>query len=563
MLTRLYIKDFALIEEAAIEFGPGLNVVTGETGAGKSILIGALNSILGGPVNAELVRKRASSCVVEGFFELDDKEQIARLADLGVSLEDGQLILRREIRGQGRSRAFVNGQGQPIKQLKQIGSVLVDLHGQHEHQSLLDPKLHARFLDAFAGLDDQRRLVGQHWRTYRDSSAHLDRLRAERDGLAAEDSLRAFQLEEIRRLAPQPGEDPELERELQVLENAETLSEGSLQLYDLLYQREGAVCEALGQVRRQLDRLREIDPALDPQAAALEELIYEVEDLAGQLRDYARRIEVRPGRADELRERRDGLRALKKKYGGTLDAVLERAHELSVREDRADRLRDELVRAAEHRAQALAEFAACCLALSAARQQASATLSRSLVASLGELGMAKAQFYIELVTAEDPEGAVERDGRRYTAGEHGMEHVAFHISANAGQPPRPLARIASGGEISRVMLALKEAVAGRDLVSTLVFDEIDAGISGRIAAAVGRRLQSLSAAHQTIVITHLPQIASLADRHFSVRKQQEQQRTTTEVVLLDATARAEEIAYLLAGETISDTARQHAREMLQ
>ena len=563
MLTRLYIKDFALIEEAIIEFGPGLNVVTGETGAGKSILIGALNSIVGGPVSAELVRKGASSCVVEGFFELDDQGQVARLADIGVLLEDGQLILRREVRGQGRSRAFVNGQGQPIKQLKQIGAILVDLHGQHEHQSLLDPKFHARFLDAFAGLDDQRRLVEQHWRAYRNSAARLDRLRAERDALAAEDELRSFQLEEIRRLAPRPGEEAELERELQVLDNAETLSQGGLQLYDQLYQREGAVYEILGQVRRQLDQLREIDPALGPQATALEELIYEVEDLAGQLRDYARRIEVRPGRADELRERRDSLRALKKKYGGTLDAVLERARELAAREDRADRLRDELAQAAEHRDQALAEFAACCLDLSAARQQASATLSRSLIAALGELGMAKAQFYIELITAEDPEGTIERDGRRYAAGEHGMEHVAFHISANAGEPPRPLARIASGGEISRVMLALKEAVAGRDLVSTLVFDEIDAGISGRIAAAVGRKLQALSAAHQTIVITHLPQIASLADQHFSVRKQQVQQRTTTEVVLLDAKARAEEIAYLLAGETISDTARQHAREMLQ
>ena len=563
MLTRLYIKDFALIEEAAIEFGPGLNVITGETGAGKSILIGALNSIVGGPVNAELVREGASQCAVEGFFELDDQDQIARLADLGVILEDGQLILRREIRGQGRSRAFVNGQGQPIKQLKQIGAILVDLHGQHEHQSLLDPKLHARFLDAFAGLDDQHRLVGQHWRAYRYSVARLDRLRTERDALAAEDELNTFQLEEIRRLSPQPGEEAELERELQVLENAETLSEGGLQLYDLLYQREGAVGEVLGQVRRQLDRLREIDPALGPQATALEGLIYEVEDLASQLRDYARSIEVRPGRADELRERRDGLRSLKKKYGGTLDAVLDRARELAAREDRADRLRDELAQAAEHRDQALAEFATCCLALSAARQQASTTLSQSLVAALGELGMAKAQFYIELATNEAPEGVVQRDGRRYAAGEHGMEHVAFHISANAGEPPRPLARIASGGEISRVMLALKETVAGRDLVSTLVFDEIDAGISGRIAAAVGRKLQALAAAHQTIVITHLPQIASLADQHFSVRKQQGQQRTTTEVVLLDATARAEEIAYLLAGETISDTARQHAREMLQ
>jgi len=563
MLTRLYIKDFALIEEAVIEFGPRLNVITGETGAGKSILIGALNSILGGPVSAELVRKGASACAVEGFFELSDPSQVERLAELGVLLEDDQLILRREIRAPGRSRAFVNGQGQPIKQLKQIGALLVDLHGQHEHQSLLDPKLHVRFLDAFAGLEDQRRLVGQHWRTCRDSAARLDQLRAERDALAAEDELRAFELEEIRSLAPQPGEEPALERELQVLENAETLSEGGLQLYDLLYQREGAVCEALGQVRRQLGRLREIDPALSPQAAALEELIYEVEDLAGQLRDYARRIEVRPGRADELRERLDSLRTLKKKYGGTLDAVVERARALSARADRAERLRDELAQAAERRDRAIAEFATCCLALSAARQQASATLSRLLVATLGELGMAKAQFYIELATTEDSAGAVERDGRRYAAGEHGMEHIAFHISASAGQPPRPLARIASGGEISRVMLALKEAIAGRDLVSTLVFDEIDVGISGRIAAAVGRKLQSLSATRQTIVITHLPQIASLADQHFSVRKQQVQQRTTTEVLLLNAQARAEEIAYLLAGETISDTARQHAREMLQ
>lgn len=563
MLTRLSIQDFALIEEAVIEFGTGLNVITGETGAGKSILIGALNSILGGPVNAGLVRQGARSGAVEGFFELDDPDQLARLADLGVSLEDGQLILRREIRGQGRSRAFVNGQGQPIKQLKQIGAILVDLHGQHEHQSLLDPKSHARFLDAFAGLDDQRRRVGQHWRTYRANAARLDRLRTERDALAAEDAQRAFQLDEIRRLAPRPGEESALERELKVLENAETLSAGGLQLYDLLYQREGAVCEVLGQVRRQLDQLCAIDPALGPQAADLEELSYEVEDLAAQLRDYAHRIEVRPRRADELRERLDGLRALKKRYGGTLDAVLDRARELAAHQDRADRLRDELAHAAEHRDRARDEFATCCLALSAARQQASTALSGALVAALGELGMAKAQFCIELITTEDPGGVVERDGCRYAAGEHGMEHVAFHISANAGEPPRPLAHIASGGEISRVMLALKEAVAGRDLVATLVFDEIDAGISGRIAAAVGRKLQALAAAHQTIVITHLPQIASLADQHFSVRKQQDKQQTTTEVVLLDAPARAEEIAYLLAGETISDTARQHAREMLQ
>jgi len=562
MLTRLHIKDFALIEEAEIEFGPGLNAITGETGAGKSILIGALNSILGGPINADLVRAGADKCAVEGFFEFPD-DQLDRLAALDVPLEDGQLILRREIHAGGRSRAFVNGQGQPVKALKQIGSVLVDLHGQHEHQSLLDPALHVRFLDAYGGLDNERHQMAQHWRAYRTSATRLKNLHAEREALVAADSLRTFQLEEIRQLDPQPDEEPELERELQILANAETLVQNGLELHDVLYQREGAISEQLGQVRRQLDRLLEIDLSLSPQAATLEELIYGVEDLARNLHDYARKIDLTPGRADQLRERLDGLRALKKKYGGTLDQVLEHAQILAAQEDRGAALDAELTAAAAERDQALAKFAAKCLALSAGRRKAATALSRALVASLGELGMAKAQFRTELATVEDPDGPVERDGRRFTAAEHGMEQVAFHISANAGEAPRPLARIASGGEISRVMLAFKEAIAGRDLVSILVFDEIDAGISGRIAAAVGRKLQALSTSHQTIAITHLPQIASLADQHFSVRKRQVKKRTITEVVVLDEKARTEEIAYLLAGETISDTARRHAREMLQ
>ena len=562
MLTRLHIKDFALIEEAEIEFGTGLNVITGETGAGKSILIGALNSILGGPISAELVRDGADKCAVEGFFEFAD-DQIPRLSELDVPLEEGQLILRREIHSGGRSRAFINGQGQPVKKLKQIGSALVDLHGQHEHQSLLDPKLHARFLDAYGGLDDDRRQVARDWRQYRDSATRLDQLHTERDALLAEDSLRTFQLEEIRLLDPKPGEEAELERELQILENAETLVQNGLELYDTLYQREGAVYEELGQVRRLLDRLLEIDLSLSPQAVALEELIYGVEDLARHLHDYARKIEVAPGRADELRERLNGLRDLKRKYGGTLESVIEHAQKLSAAANRTGELDTELAAATQQRDESLAQFSTGCLALSTARQQAGHTLAKSLIAALGELGMAKAQFHTELATAEDPEGPVERDGCRFAAGEYGMEQVAFHISANAGETPRPLARIASGGEISRVMLALKEAIAGRDLVSILVFDEIDSGISGRIAAAVGRKMQALSASHQTIVITHLPQIASLADSHFSVRKKQVKKRTITEVVALDEKARTEEIAYLLAGETISDAARRHAQEMLQ
>ncbi|MDP6701878.1 MAG: AAA family ATPase, partial [Candidatus Latescibacteria bacterium] len=363
MLTRLHIRDFALIEEVEIEFGPGLNAITGETGAGKSILIGALNSILGGPSSAELVRDGADKCSVEGFFEFAD-EQLPRLAALDVPLADDQLILRREIQAGGRSRAFVNGQGQPVKRLKQIGAALVDLHGQHEHQSLLDPATHVRFLDAYGSLDDRREKVSAQWRAYRDREARFKKLSAEREALQAEDSLRRFQLEEIHALDPQPDEEPSLERELQILANAETLVQNGLELYDLLYQREGAVSEQLAQARRLLDRLLEIDLSLGPQAAALEELIYGVEDLARNLHDYARKIAISPGRADQLRERRDDLHALKKKYGGSLAQVLAHARVLADQEDRTDALDGEIATAATTRDEALQAFAAGCLALS-------------------------------------------------------------------------------------------------------------------------------------------------------------------------------------------------------
>ena len=508
------------------------------------------------------MRDGADKCSVEGFFEFAD-EQLPRLTTLDVPLADNQLILRREIQAGGRSRAFVNGQGEPIKRLKRIGSALVDLHGQHEHQSLLNPATHVRFLDAYGGLEDRREKVSNQWRAYRDNEARLKKLSTEREALQAEDSLRRFQLEEIHALDPKPDEEPLLERELQILANAETLVQNSLELHDLLYQRAGAVSEQLAQARRQLDRLLEIDLSLGPQAAALEELLYGVEDLARNLHDYARKIDISPVRAEQLRERRDDLRALKKKYGGSLVQVLAHARVLADQQDRTGALDGEIAAAAAARDEALQTFATGCLALSAARTKSASALSKALVASLCELGITKAQFRIDLNIAEDPEGPVECNGRRYAAAKDGMDQVAFHISTNTGEAPRPLARIASGGEISRVMLAFKDAVAERDLVSILVFDEIDAGISGHIAAAVGRKMQALSASHQTIAITHLPQIASLADQHFSVRKRQIKKRTITEVLALNEKDRTEEIAYLLAGDTISDTARRHAREMLQ
>ena len=564
MLARLYVRNFALIEEVELEFGPDLNVITGETGTGKSILLGALNSILGGPAKADLVRGGADKCTVEGLFEFDaDDPAVQRLEALGIPLEDGQLGLRREIHASGRSRALANGLTLPVKQLQQIGAVLVDLHGQHEHQSLLDVRLHAGFLDGFGNLLSQARKAADLYHRYQELEHTLQQQRQERQALRQEEELRVFQLREIRQLDPAPPEEEQLESELKILENLESLIATATELYDLLYQAEGSVVEQLGQARRQFDRLLATDPALENQAQSLETLIYGIEDLAGNLRDYTRNLELNPERAEQVRDRLDALRRLKKKYGGTLEQVVAFARQLEQQENRSGTLDTRICQAEEQLAGVLAQFGQTCGELSEGRGRASQSLARAVEKSLGPLGMGRTVFEARLRAVEDPQGLVEREGKRWRADERGLETVEFYLSPNAGEPSRPLARIASGGEISRLMLALKEIIAEKDIVSTLVFDEIDTGISGRIAAAVGKKLRALAATHQIIVITHLPQIASVAHHHFSVSKRPHQGRTVTEVRELDQTERTEEIAHLLAGETVSETARKHARTMLE
>jgi len=323
------------------------------------------------------------------------------------------------------------------------------------------------------------------------------------------------------------------------------------------------VAESLAKARRQLERLAETDPRLQPQAAALADLVYRVEDLAGGLSAYTRHLETRPERREAVRERLDGLRRLSQKYGGSPEAVLEQMRQLEHQESRADRLDEELRRTQTETEKFLHDFQAACLALSAGRRKAAQSLSAVVEKSLAKLGMEQTVFVVELQEEDQPEGLVEREGRRFRADGGGMERVEFFISPNLGEAPRPLARIASGGELSRLMLALKEVIADRDRVFILVFDEIDTGVSGRVAAAVGKKLRSLAATHQIIAITHLPQIAGLAHTHFSVRKRQRQGRTFTEVHLLDEQGRAEELAKLLAGEKVSASARQHAQELLR
>lgn len=551
MLTRLQVDSFALIDRVDLELGPGLTVLTGETGAGKSILIGALQSILGAQVSADLVRQGAEHCQVEGRFAFPaDDPACRRLAAAGFGLAEGQLVLRREIRAGGRSRAYVNGSLVPVRRLREAGRLLVDLHGQHEHQSLLDPEQHARFLDACAGLGAAADAVAATHAEVQAAAAGLRRLEAERERLRAEEELRRYQLEEIRRIAPTPDEDEHLEREVSVLANQETLVRGAQGLHEALYSGDDSAVERLGHARRALAHLVELDPSLGAQLEALNQLVYGLEDLATGLRDYAAGLEADPEGLEVARERLEELRRLVRRHGAGLDRILERAAELASQDERSAQLDRDVAAAQAQHGRARAQFTAACARLSADRGRAGAELAAAVETGLADLGMAAATFRAQLVPRPEPDAA-------------GAESVAFHVSANRGERPLPLARVASGGELSRIMLVLKQIIAERDAVSTVVFDEVDAGISGRVAAAVGRRLAALSRARQTLVITHLPQIASEADRHFSVRKGECGGRMVTHVVELAGDARAEEIASLLAGDTVSETARRHAQELLK
>ncbi len=569
MLTRLLIENFALIERAEIEFGRGLNIITGETGAGKSILLGALNCILGGPARTDLIRAGCDRCVVEGLFEFDETEvpssaALERLGRMGVEVAGQQLVLRREIRESARSRAFVDGRIVPLKKQQEIGGALIDLHGQHEHQSLLDEDQHARFLDDCAQLGRFVTAVRVSFNEVEGCADELATLERERAELLKEEELRVFQLEEIRHIGPAEGEDDLLETEVRVLANQAELSSEVGSVFDQLYRNDGATVETLGGCRRQLDRLVEIDPRLRQLVEAVEQLLFRAEDVAASFQEYLDRLEPDPERLEQARERLFELHRLTRKYGGTFADVVRTARELEVAGDRLEEMERVIAAAGSRFAEIAERFARDCLVLSGRRKRAASILSGEVEKGLRALGIPGACFEARCTRERDPNGLVEIDGVPYRADATGVEKVVFFISANPGEPPRPLAQVASGGEISRIMLVLKGIIAERDVVSTLVFDEVDAGISGRTASAVGQRLKNLAHSHQAIAITHLPQIASLADCHFSVRKIQRCGRTVTEVhPLSDGAERREEVARLLAGESVSETARQHAEELLR
>jgi DNA repair protein RecN (Recombination protein N) len=539
MLRFLSIRNLAVIDRLELEFEPGLNVLTGETGAGKSIMVGAVGLLVGGRASSDLVRTGEEQATVEAIFE---------------DADGSERIVRREISSNGgRSRAFINGALATSAALRDAAARLVDLHGQHEHQLLLDPTTHLDLVDEFAGLHEERRRVA-------DAFGCFNQLRSERDRLTTGDreqsrraEFLAFQLDEIRRVAPKPGEDEELTALRQVLGNADRLQRLCGDAYTLLYDGDAAALATLASVWKKVSELGAIDPSFHPYVAARDAIKSQLEDLAFFLRSYAADIDASPARLQEVEDRLAALERLKKKHGPTLAEVLERAGSLERELDTVEHAGERLAEIEAQLDRARAAYARTAADLSTRRRSAAVDFSGRLEASLADLAMARTRCEVRLTSAPGEESWSER----------GSDTAEFYISTNAGEDLRPLARVASGGELSRIMLAMKTLASTDPQGKTLIFDEVDAGIGGSVADIVGARLRALGGHFQVLCITHLPQIAAYATTHFRIAKSVKDGRTLTSVARLAVREREDELARMIAGAEISATVRASAREMLK
>lgn len=551
MIVELTVENVAIIERAQIGLGPGLTVLTGETGAGKSLLVDAIELALGERADSDLVRSGASRAGVTAVFDLSGLPDLRDHCErLGLHLEDGALFVQREVFAEGRSQCRVGGRLAPVAALKSLGQMLVDLHGQHDHQSLLHPDRHGGLLDAWIGLpaEDLRHEVAQSFAAFEEAKRRLASLRQGlRDREHRLDLLR-FQRKEIETVAPEVGELEALEAQLSRLKHAEKLSHTALGGLSRLDDDEGCARDRLGETVRSLEDALRLDPGLADVLEPLRQALYLMEDGVRALRLYADGLELDPAAIDEVAGRIDQLRRLRRKYGEDEAAVLafldDVRKELETLEE-GEANEEELGIVVEAREAELLDASA---RLTATRMARSAEFSERTQSELRDLAMEKATFNVRI----EPKPVDATGGDR----------IEFFFSANAGEPERPLAKIASGGEISRVMLAIKTALAGKAGVPTLIFDEVDAGLSGRAAAVVGRKLEALARHYQVVAISHLPQIASRALTHFRIEKREEAGRVITGVRALTGDDRVVEVARLLAGETITESAMANARELL-
>jgi DNA repair protein RecN (Recombination protein N) len=561
MLREIRIRNFALIRDLSIEFGRGLNLLTGETGSGKSILVDALGLLLGARSSQEMIRTGCESATIEGVFEIKPEGSVeAKLAEAGLDAPDHCVLIRREISSAGRSRIFVNSNLTNLSFLKSIGDTLGDIHGQQDQRSLLDLSTHLEWLDDFGGNGTLLGAVEDCYRSFQATARQIKSMESnEQERLRRIDVLQ-FQIEEIRNVDPKPDEKEELESERSLLANREKLMELSTEAYGILYENESSILRQATRLEKILEELERFDKSWGSQREALRESRYKLEDLSYQLRDYAASSDFSPERLEQVHHRLYALDKLIKRYGASCGEILEfrqvcekELERLLAFEERSGRLSEQLD--AE-----LDLYRVDAEKLSAKRRQDARRLETEIEKEFKALSMDKMKLRVTFHPHEDTDHNGLFPGHY---GLHGLDHVEFLIAPNQGEEARPLAKIASGGELSRLMLSIRSLCRDNEADRTFVFDEVDAGIGGRVAEAIGRRLKGISENNQVLCVTHLPQIAAFADQHFSVLKHAVGDRTETCVEPLDRTQRVSELSRMLGGETITQTVRDHAREMLQ
>ncbi|MEP6754597.1 MAG: DNA repair protein RecN [Chthonomonadales bacterium] len=551
MLSNLTIRNFAIIRSLDLEFGPGLNVLTGETGAGKSIILNALNAILGGRCGAELVRSGSEKATVDAVFDTSHSPTVVNICeDLGYPLEDGSLIVTREINAAGKSTVRIGGRPATVAQLREIGEWLVDLHGQHEHQSLLSVPRHLDMLDDWSGRSvlELRQSVRKLWRECRDLETRLKEIAvgsAERERML---DLYGFQLDEITSAELKPGEEEQLLADSRRLANSQRLVEAAEIALAALGGEEGA-SGGLAAAARKLQDAATIDPSLGEISDRVISAVVELDEAARDLARYRDGIEQDEAALDQIETRLERIRTLKRKYGEDIPAILAYADEIAIKVDLAQNGEERSSELAAALSQAQSKLTEVCAKLSATRRASATDFASKTMHELNDLAMERARFDVQIDSCEPTE--------------RGADSVEFLIAPNPGEPLRPLARIASGGEVSRVMLAIKSAMAGKEALPTMVFDEIDVGVGGRTATTIADKLAALSNRAQIICITHLAQIAGRSNKHFYIEKSVEMDRTETKVRQLSEEDRVTEIARMLGGSSITHAVLQHAQELLQ
>ena len=564
MLKELSIRDFAIIDDLQIRFEPGLTILSGETGAGKSIIIHAVNLILGSRASADMIRTGADAAEIEALFNIDPISPAARAAgEMGYAIGEGLLVRRVISRAEG-NRVYVNGRLATLQVLAAVTENLASISGQHAHQGLLKEDQHLLILDRFAGLMPLREAVSTLYHEILPQLKRLADLKARQARQAELTELLEFQQREITAAALQPGEDQELEQERLRLKNAGALYEMVHGGIEALYGGSGSAAERLAEVRRGLEKMGRIDPLLTPKAEACAEIAYRLDDLVESLRAYLKSLDINEGRLEAVEERLDLLNRLKRKYGGSLAAVLEKLAQSAADLAAIGNITAELGAAQERLHELHARIAKQAAVLSRKRRDAAQRFTARVASELSRLKMSGTEFGVALTrlpaTADtDPHLALDSSA----VSDSGIDRAVFTIAPNVGEALKPLAAIASGGELSRVVLALKSILAATESVGTIVFDEVDAGIGGAVAEVVGHQLADLARHHQVICITHLPQIAKFGDHHFRISKYVADGRTRTSLDPLVADGRTREIARMLGGEKITRVTLEHAKELLK